>query len=174
MTPIITVAEIPGPLGAMLAGGTSDALHFLSWARPGEEEAQLLELTRGLGRPVAGENGITRQVAEELAEYFRGDRREFTVPIDTGGTAFQRAAWEALRSIPYGETRSYGQQAVAMGRAKAVRAVARANGANRIAIIVPCHRVIGANGSLTGYGAGVWRKERLLVLEGQPALELEA
>jgi AraC family transcriptional regulator of adaptative response/methylated-DNA-[protein]-cysteine methyltransferase len=81
------------------------------------------------------------------------------------GTGFQRAVWEALREIPYGETRSYGEVASAVGRASAVRAVGRANGLNALAIVVPCHRVVGADGRLVGYGGGLWRKQRLLELE---------
>lgn len=111
--------------------------------------------------------------ARQLDEYFAGDRQEFDLPIYLTGTRFQRAAWNALLEIPFGQTRSYGQQAQAMGAPQAVRAVGAANGANSIVIIVPCHRVIGADGTLTGYGAGVDLKRWLLTFERsfyQPSL----
>lgn len=98
----------------------------------------------------------------QLEEYFEGKRKEFTVPLYTPGTPFQRAAWDVLKTIPYAQTISYRQQAAAVGKPKAVRAVANANNMNRIAIVVPCHRVIGSDGTLTGYGGGLWRKKWLL------------
>lgn len=101
----------------------------------------------------------------QLQEYFRGERQEFDLDLDLVGTAFQRRVWEALLTIPYGETRSYGEIALQIGAAGASRAVGLANGHNPIGIIVPCHRVIGANGSLTGYGGGLDRKKTLLGLE---------
>lgn len=102
----------------------------------------------------------------QLNEYFAGRRRQFTLKLDPVGTAFQNKVWSALRTIPFGETRSYGQIADQIGNARAVRAVGTANGANPISIIVPCHRVIGANGQLTGYAGGLAIKARLLALEG--------
>ena len=115
------------------------------------------------------EDGATAQhnvaAAGELDRYFAGDLREFTVPLDMRGTSFDRQVWGELRSIPYGETRSYGQVAGAIGRPTASRAVGHANGRNPVSIIVPCHRVIGGGGALVGYGGGLDRKEALLVLE---------
>lgn len=111
--------------------------------------------------------------AQQLDEYFAGERQEFDLSIHQTGTPFQRAAWNALLEIPFGQTRTYGQQAQAIGVPQAVRAVGAANGANDIPIIVPCHRVIGANGSLTGYGSGIDLKRWLLEFEGsfhQPSL----
>jgi methylated-DNA-[protein]-cysteine S-methyltransferase len=102
---------------------------------------------------------------EQLEAYFAGERREFDLELDLVGTSFQRQVWEALLTIPYGETRSYGQIAEQIGSPGASRAVGLANGHNPIGIIVPCHRVIGANGSLTGYGGGLDRKRALLALE---------
>jgi AraC family transcriptional regulator of adaptative response/methylated-DNA-[protein]-cysteine methyltransferase len=105
----------------------------------------------------------------ELGEYLAGRQREFEVPVSTCGTEFQERVWRVLREIPYGETRTYSGQAERLGDPGAVRAVARANGDNRVAIIVPCHRVIGSDGRLTGYGGGLWRKRLLLALEqGRP------
>lgn len=102
---------------------------------------------------------------QQLDEYFRGDRREFTVPLQLSGTEFQRRVWTKLLTIPFGVTRSYVEIAEALGDRNAVRAVGLANGQNPIPIVVPCHRVIGSDGSLTGYGGGLWRKRRLLELE---------
>ncbi len=119
------------------------------------------------------------EVIAQLEEYFAGERRAFDLPLAPHGTAFQRSVWAALRTIPYGETRSYAAQASAIGRPSATRAVGAANGRNPIALIVPCHRVIGADGSLTGYGGGIERKRWLLAHErervaGQERLDLES
>lgn len=111
------------------------------------------------------ETPLLKEAAAQLKEYFGGTRREFDLPLALEGTAFQRAVWEALLTIPYGETRSYGQIAQNIGNPKACRAVGMANNRNPIAIIVPCHRVIGASGKLVGYGGGLDIKERLLALE---------
>jgi AraC family transcriptional regulator of adaptative response/methylated-DNA-[protein]-cysteine methyltransferase len=109
-----------------------------------------------------GENEHLVLLQKELDEYFNGTRKEFTVRLDAPGTPFQKAVWECLLKIPYGETRSYKMQAILLGRPLAVRAVASANGCNRISIVIPCHRVIGENGDLTGYGGGLVRKKWLL------------
>ena len=120
--------------------------------------------------PVEGEenaaNTLMSEAAEELRAYFAGVLRVFRVPLDLEGTDFQLRVWHELLTIPYGETRSYAQIAEAIGRPKAVRAVGAANGSNPVAILVPCHRVIGSNGKLTGYGGGLPLKKRLLELEG--------
>jgi methylated-DNA-[protein]-cysteine S-methyltransferase len=110
--------------------------------------------------------GIVDETERQLREYFAGSRRVFDVPLAPEGTEFQRAVWDALVRVPYGATTSYGELARRAGRPRAVRAVGAANGANPIAVIVPCHRVIGADGSLTGYGGGLDRKRSLLALEG--------
>ena len=109
---------------------------------------------------------ILDDTERQLREYFAGDRHDFDLPLAPSGTAFQRAVWEALVEIPFGATTSYGELARRAGSPRAIRAVGAANGANPIAVIVPCHRVIGADGSLTGYGGGLERKRRLLALEG--------
>lgn len=113
-----------------------------------------------------GATALTDEAARQLGEYFAGERREFDLPLAPPGTEFQCRVWNALRQIPYGETRSYREQAEMLGDLKAIRAVGRANGANPIAIAIPCHRVIGADGSLTGYAGGLDMKARLLTLEG--------
>jgi methylated-DNA-[protein]-cysteine S-methyltransferase len=105
------------------------------------------------------------EAEEQLEAYFKGELREFTVELRLGGTEFQRKVWQQLARIPYGETRSYGQLAAALGNPAASRAVGLANGKNPVGIIVPCHRVVGADGSLTGYGGGLDRKRRLLDFE---------
>ncbi|MEJ2024834.1 MAG: methylated-DNA--[protein]-cysteine S-methyltransferase [Deltaproteobacteria bacterium] len=107
-------------------------------------------------------NGVVDQAVEEIEEYFTGKRQQFEVPLDLQGTPFQRAVWRELLKIPYGGTVSYGEIARAIGNPKAVRAVGGANHRNPVAIVVPCHRVIGSDGSMTGYGSGIWRKEWLL------------
>jgi methylated-DNA-[protein]-cysteine S-methyltransferase len=119
----------------------------------------------------AGNDRLLDQARRELDLYFAGKLTAFTVPVAPRGTVFQRKAWAALQKIPYGVTRTYGQQATAIGSPKAFRAVGLANGKNPVAIIIPCHRVIGASGSLTGFGGGIERKQYLLDLE-QGALAL--
>lgn len=125
-------------------------------------------LTRVTNRPLDGPEGETpllQQAKRELLEYFAGTRRTFSVPLNPQGTAFQQAVWAALRKIPYGETRSYGAIAAAIGNPKAARAVGSANNKNPILIFTPCHRVVGAGGALVGFAAGLPVKEALLALE---------
>ncbi len=163
---VVRVTRIPTPLGPMLAGATDEALCLLEFADRRMLETQLARVTRQLAAVlVPGETEVTRRTADELARYFAGELRAFSIPLAPAGTPFQQQVWTELRTIPYGETRSYGEQARRLGRPEAVRAVARANGDNRIAVLIPCHRVIGADGKLTGYGGGLWRKKRLLELE---------
>lgn len=127
-------------------------------------------------RPIAGErndsNPLLIEVVRQLRAYFEGSLREFQLPLDFEGTDFQKLVWHQLTTIPYGETRSYSQIAGAIGRPRAVRAVGAANGANPVAIVVPCHRVIGTSGKLVGYGGGLPLKQRLLQLEGAVPLAL--
>ena len=105
------------------------------------------------------------RAAEQIGEYFAGCRRRFELPLHPAGTDLQRRVWETLLQIPHGVTWTYGQVAAAIGRPRAARPVGRAVGANPIAIVIPCHRVVGSSGKLTGYGGGLWRKQRLLDLE---------
>jgi methylated-DNA-[protein]-cysteine S-methyltransferase len=119
----------------------------------------------GLPNDVAG-NEVLNAAEAQLGEYFAGSRAAFDLPLDARGTEFQRAVWAELSRIPFGVTRSYGEIAERIGRPKSVRAVGAANGANPIAVIVPCHRVIGADGTLTGFGGGLPLKKKLLALEG--------
>ncbi len=163
---VVRVTRILTPLGPMLVGGTDDSLCLLEFIDRRMLETQLNRLRSGLGATlVPGSNSVTRAAEREVSAYFERDLREFTVPLDVPGTEFQETVWAALRQIPYGATASYAEIAGRIGRPTAVRAVARANGDNRIAIVIPCHRVIGSDGTLTGYGGGLWRKRRLLELE---------
>ncbi|MFP4624313.1 MAG: methylated-DNA--[protein]-cysteine S-methyltransferase [Gemmatimonadota bacterium] len=164
--PRVRLSRVETPVGRMVVGATGDALCLLEFDGEEKLHRQVRRLRERFGAVVEpGETGVTRVLLEQLRAYFAGGLRAFDIPLALKGTAFQEAAWAELRTIPYGETRSYGEQARRMGRAKAVRAVAQANGENPVAIVVPCHRVIGADGRLTGYGGGLWRKERLLDLE---------
>jgi AraC family transcriptional regulator of adaptative response/methylated-DNA-[protein]-cysteine methyltransferase len=167
---VLRLTRLLTPLGPMIAGATDSGLCLLEFSDRRMLEVQLERISRLFPYAVApGRNAVLEQTEEELRRYFDGDLRAFGVPLALDGTEFQRAVWEILRTIPYGTTRSYAEQAVAIGRPSAVRAVARANGDNRIAIIVPCHRVVGSDGKLTGYGGGLWRKRYLLELERRAA-----
>jgi methylated-DNA-[protein]-cysteine S-methyltransferase len=154
---------VPSPLGELLLYASESALvglhvvrgRYVPAVRSGwvhDPQLTILEETRG-----------------QLQDYFEGRRRDFTVPLAPAGTPFQQQAWNALLDIPYGQTRSYGEQARSIGRPSATRAVGAANGRNPIAIIIPCHRVVGADGSLTGYSGGLEVKRYLLNLEGAGA-----
>ena len=170
--PAAVVTRVTTPLGPMIAVAGERALLLLEFADRRMLERQLQTVARRLTvRLLPGDSPLFAQAQRELDEYFAGERRAFEVPLETPGSEFQQAVWAGLRAIPYGETRSYGEQARALGRPAAVRAVARANGDNRVAIMIPCHRVIGADGSLTGYGGRLWRKRALLGLEQGHALE---
>ena len=165
--PVLTIARIPTELGPMVAAADERALMLLEFADRRMLETQIKTLRRRLGCVFApGSNPVLERATQEFAEYLAGERRRFTVPLATPGTDFQKAVWERLERIPYGTTVSYSSVARDLRRRAAVRAVARAVGDNRIAVIVPCHRVVGANGDLTGYGGGLWRKKRLLEIEG--------
>jgi AraC family transcriptional regulator of adaptative response/methylated-DNA-[protein]-cysteine methyltransferase len=171
---VCVVIWIPSPLGALLAVASERGVCMLEFS----DRSDLAQLARALanGRSAAlvpGTNRHLDQLAAELGQYFAGRRTEFDVALDVAGAPFQRAVWEALRAIPPGETRSYAELASALGRPGAQRAVARANASNHLAILIPCHRVIGSDGRLVGYGGGLWRKRRLLELEAaatRPAL----
>lgn len=129
-------------------------------------ETQIARLKKYLkAELLPGESPFFEILTKELKEYFIGKRKEFSVPLVTPGTDFQKSVWKVLQEIPYGKTRSYKEQAIAIGNLKAIRAVATANGDNRIAILVPCHRVIGSDGQMTGYGGGIWRKQWMIQME---------
>lgn len=164
--PVITMTRIETPLGPMLAGATDDGICLLEFIDRRMIETQLVRLARLFrGTIVPGTSLHFDLLSDQLRRYFAGELRDFSSPLDLRGTAFQKDVWSALLTIPYGHTRSYADQAKLLGVPSAIRAVARANGDNRIAVLVPCHRVVGSDGSLTGYGGGLWRKKWLLDLE---------
>ncbi|GAB3825701.1 methylated-DNA--[protein]-cysteine S-methyltransferase [Hymenobacter jeollabukensis] len=163
---VLELIRLETPLGPMMAGATAEGVCLLEFFERRELQTELQDLAQRFNaRVVERDNAHLRQLRAQLTEYFAGARQEFSVPLITPGSAFQQQVWQVLRQIPYGHTRSYGQQALALKKPEAVRAVAAANGQNRIAIVIPCHRVIGADGKLTGYAGGLWRKQRLLELE---------
>jgi AraC family transcriptional regulator of adaptative response/methylated-DNA-[protein]-cysteine methyltransferase len=156
----------------MLIGATDEGVCLLEFADRRMLETELGQLVRFLNCVfVPGANKVAKQLETELRQYFAGTLKKFSVPLVTPGTEFQKRAWSALIDIPYGSTRSYAEQARRINKPASVRAVARANGMNRVSIVIPCHRVVGSNGSLTGYGGGLWRKRWLLNHEGVPLKE---
>jgi AraC family transcriptional regulator of adaptative response/methylated-DNA-[protein]-cysteine methyltransferase len=152
----------------MIAVADEDALHLIEFADRPSLPAALNRLQQATRSGVTvGRVPPIDQVEVELADYFDGRSSGFETPLAFRGSAFARDVWQRLREIPLGELRSYSELAAAVGRPAAVRAAARANGANPFAIVVPCHRVIGADGSLTGYGGGLWRKRWLIEHESR-------
>lgn len=162
----IVITRLLTPLGPMIAGAAPEGLCLLEFADRRMLETQLTRVRKWFCRStVPGTNQHIELIKRELDKYFTGNIQEFTVPLLHTGTDFQVSAWKQLMKIPYGTTISYEQQARAMGRPGAQRAVGKANGDNRLAIIIPCHRVVKQNGDLCGYGGGLWRKKFLLDLE---------
>ena len=160
---VIVINRLTTPLGPMFICATDKGICLLEFADRMKLETELKEIQRLLKASIiAGENAHIKLARKELKEYFEGSRKVFSVPLDTPGTEFQNSVWNHLKNISYGETASYQQQAERLHKPKAVRAVASANGVNRVSIIIPCHRVIGKNGNLTGYGGGLERKKWLL------------
>lgn len=158
--------NIESPLGNLVACATSQGVCLLQFSDNLKLESQLKQISQALQTEIIeGENNILKTLETELSEYFSGNRKEFSTTIHFIGTDFQKGVWQILQNIPYGKTISYQQEAHLLQNPKAVRAVANANAQNKICILIPCHRVIGANGSLTGYAGGLWRKEKLLQLE---------
>ena len=163
---VVDLKRIETPLGTMIACADENGICMLEFSDRKALPTELKEIAKHFNANIIqGENPHFNILEQELSEYFDGKRLDFTVPLSPVGTDFQKKVWEILRGIPYGKTRSYQEQANILGNPKAVRAVANANGLNKISIIIPCHRVIGTNGKLTGYGGGIWRKQKLLELE---------
>jgi AraC family transcriptional regulator of adaptative response/methylated-DNA-[protein]-cysteine methyltransferase len=161
------VMRLDSPVGPLLAGATDEGVCLLEFTDRRMLERQLSILGKRLGVVLApGTHPHLEQLARELAAYFAGGLRRFEVPLHIAGTPFQESVWQELLAIPYGTTIAYAELARRIGRPTAHRAVARANGDNRMAILIPCHRVVASDGTLSGYGGGVWRKRRLLDLEG--------
>lgn len=147
------VVACPSPVGELVLVGSDDGLRSVDWSAAGVPET------------AEGSCGVLEEARRQLQAYFRGELVRFALPLDLVGTEFQLAAWQALAEIPYGETRTYSEQARRIGRPSAVRAVGAANGRNPIPIVLPCHRVVGANGALVGFGGGLERKAWLLAHE---------
>ena len=160
---LILISRLITPLGPMFVCATDAGVCLLEFVDRRRLETEFKDIQRLLGANIiAGENDYIKQTKIEIAEYFSGQRKNFDVKLHTPGTEFQNLVWESLKTIPYGETASYQEQAINISKPKAVRAVASANGYNRISIIIPCHRVIAKDGKLTGYGGGLERKRWLL------------
>lgn len=163
--PSIVQTRVQSPLGPIVIAATAKGLAGL-WFTEGQRYLPS-QLTGPGAWPEDAKHPVLKQASQQLTEYFAGQRKHFEVPLDLGcGTAFQQSVWQALLAIAQGETMSYGEVSRRIGKPAAVRAVGGAVGRNPVSIIVPCHRVMGANGSLTGYGGGLDRKTALLRLEG--------
>jgi O-6-methylguanine DNA methyltransferase len=161
----MTITTFDSPVGPLTAGATDEGICLLEFNGP-RSDSQVSELARLFdAEVVAGDHPFLKQLQSELSEYFAGERREFTVPLVIRGTEFQESVWRELLRIPYGETKAYADIARSVDMPKASRAVGRANGQNRIAIVIPCHRVVNTGGALGGYGGGLDRKRLLLDLE---------
>lgn len=167
-TAICKMATIATPLGEMLAVFSEQGLCLLEFIdqKSLPEELKAIVKTKQSKIIWQPENLEMTRLTAELTDYFSGSLKVFSIKLDMIGTQFQQKVWQSLLSIPYGQTISYQQQAIQVGHVKAIRAVAAANGHNKISILVPCHRVIGKNGSLTGYAGGLGRKQALLKIEG--------
>lgn len=153
-------AMMTSPVGSLTLVASERGLAAILWEKDRPGRVPLSHVIDDVNHPTL------RETRQQLCEYFAGERRVFSLPLDLNGTAFQRRVWQALLTIPYGETRSYGQIARQIGQPRAVRAVGAANGRNPISIIAPCHRVIGTSGRLTGFAGGLAAKAQLLALEG--------
>ncbi|HEX5040595.1 MAG TPA: methylated-DNA--[protein]-cysteine S-methyltransferase [Candidatus Limnocylindria bacterium] len=161
----VTVREIDTPIGRMTIGATGASVVLADFSHRPMMRAQLSSVRRRIGPMVHGDSPMLQRVEAQLGEYFGGNRRDFDLPLDLPGSHFQERVWGELRRIPYGETISYRQLAERVDASPGWRAVGRANGSNRLAVIVPCHRVVATGGGLGGYGGGLPAKRFLLDLE---------
>lgn len=169
IAPPVVLTTLETPLGPMAAAAVDAGICLLEYTDPKRLEAQVTGLKRRIAPTiVVGDHEHLAALGAQLAAYFAGTLKQFSVPLVAPGTPFEERVWHALRQIPYGETRSYLDLARGLGSPEGQRAVGRANGLNRIAIVIPCHRVVNHGGGLGGYGGGRWRKERLLDLERGP------
>lgn len=163
---IIHLKTVTTPLGDMFACAVDEGICLLEFTDRKNMEKQFKSLSKSLNAEIVEkDHPHFTQLENELKEYFDEKRNTFEVPLFITGTEFQEKVWQLLREIPMGETRTYKQQSEFLGNPKAIRAVGTANGINKIAILIPCHRVIGSNGELVGYAGGIWRKQKLLELE---------
>jgi len=160
---MISTSYINSPVGPLFLGANEEGVVFLEFASGSDKTARVASLKKKLkDKFVEGDSPHLDELKRQLSLYFEGKLNKFDLPLKLTGTEFQKKVWKALLDIPFGETRSYAEQAKAIGKLSAVRAVANANGDNLISIVIPCHRVIGSNGSLTGYGGGIDNKKWLL------------
>jgi len=160
---MIKITKIETPLGEMVAGATEEGVCLLEFSDRRMLPTEYKDLIKLLKTTLEeGENKHLKTLRKQLKDYFDGKRKEFTIALVAPGTVFQQLVWNELQTIQFGATRTYQEQAIALKRPDSVRAVANANGMNRISIIIPCHRVIGSDGHLTGYGGGLKRKKWLL------------
>jgi len=162
----ILSSEINTPIGKMIAGATSKGICLLEFDEPERLEKHKKHFLKTRNFEIRqGDSPFFEELEKQISAYFNKKLSVFSVPLDLIGSDFQLQVWNELLKIPFGQTRTYKQQSIAIGNVKSIRAVASANGDNSVSIIVPCHRVIGADGSLTGYGGKIWRKKFLLELE---------
>jgi AraC family transcriptional regulator, regulatory protein of adaptative response / methylated-DNA-[protein]-cysteine methyltransferase len=160
---MIFTQTIDTPIGLMVAGAAKEGICLLEFTDRKMLNSEYKILRKYLNCDIAdGNNDLLNNLRSELSDYFSGKIKEFSVPLIYTGTDFQKSVWDELIKIPFGTTRTYGEQAARLGNMLSVRAVAGANGMNKISILVPCHRVIGEDGNLTGYGGGLWRKKWLI------------
>ncbi len=165
--PLAYFTEVASVVGALLIGVRDNRVDFLEFVEA-DRDVQLKRLKATLGADVLpGECDLLASARQQMTQYFAGTRQRFDLPLSFNGTPFQNRVWQALIKIPYGETCSYGDIARQVGQPQAMRAVGAANGRNHIPIIIPCHRVVNSNGSLGGFSAGLWRKQKLLELEAR-------
>ena len=174
---MILYQDFDSPISPMIGGATDQGVCFLEWHDRGGVDVILNRVRKRYKSEVAlGQNEHLASLADELTRYFNSDLRQFRTEIDITGTPFEQAVWKQLLRIDYGRTYSYGELAAKLDKPGGARAVGRANGANYLSILIPCHRVIEANGNLRGYGGKVWRKKYLLELEAgvrQPDLQID-
>ncbi len=159
----LVMTTLDSPVGELTIVASDRGLRAILW--PADKQRKGNPRVKEAAVAVEGENDITKLTKAQLNDYFAGSRIDFSIPLDLVGTDLQRQTWASLASIPYGETTTYGRQAAALGRPTAFRAVANANGKNPVSIVLPCHRVVGANGSLTGFAGGLPTKSWLLAHE---------
>ena len=163
---LIYFATISTPLGEMYTCSVEEGICLIEFTDRKNLDLEIQQLKKQLNAEIKeGQNEHLDNLHQQLREYFEGKRKEFSVALITIGTEFQRKTWNQLQNIPFGATCSYKEQSINLGSPGAIRAVAHANALNKIAIVIPCHRVIGGNGSLTGYSGGLWRKKWLLEFE---------
>lgn len=173
MAPIYTGSYI-SPFGELILGSFEDKLCLCDWRYRPMRQAVDRRIVEGLGAELMeGDSPVIAEAAAELDQYFRGARREFSLPLLPVGSEFQKLVWDALQQVGYGQTASYRDVAERIGKPEAVRALASANGANALSIFIPCHRIIGSGGELTGYAGGLNAKQKLLELESDGAGQQE-